>query len=400
MTLLARRLSRGGTGGFTVPQPAVLNTAVNGSWNDINDPKAVTYNGKTYFVSVQDDGDIHCSSIDHATHAVVTSLVGSGFSSPSGNIHNSIALLVRSSDKRILIVECAEGSSSFFVNVSTNPESVASFGTAYQILTGGPGYTYVSLCELTAEGAIYLWTTMEDGATAKLSYSKSLDNGATWSAMTKVVSPTASTRTYRRIGHTASRIDIFTTNTDRSVANPSSVYHLYMTGGLFYKSDGTQITASQPFAASQGTLVQDTTYGRARPTGWGYDLAGNPAVVIHARDLAADTQPELVRVGRYTGSWTSYSVASSNVLMDSSGMVKNDPNVLYVPRGVSGILEMFRYVSTDAGATWTGTQLTSSSAENHASADTPLNPSAVRAIWGNGTYTGPGFNLTVIAYTT
>ncbi len=400
MTLVARRIPRGGSGGFTVAQPAVVSLGVTGFWNDIPDPKGFTYNGKTYIGSVNDSGSIFVSSIDHASHAVVTSTVGTGFSSVSGNVHNSIAVLVRQSDRRILIVECQEEAGNFIVNVSTNPEDVSSFGTATSILSGG-NYTYVSLCELS--DGIYLFTSRKVTGVFYLAYSKSTDGGSTWSAMTNVVSPVASDRTYRRIGHNGTnRIDIFTTDTDRTVANPSSVYHLYMQGGNFYKTDGTQIVASQPFLASQGTLVQNTTYGRARATSWAYDSSGYPAVTINSRALAGDTTPEYVRVGRWNGSaWTTYAVTDSgSQLIVSGALVKNDPTIMYVPKLVASALEMFRYTSDASGATWSGTQITSGSTDDNDAPDTPMNPSGVRAFWAYGIYTGPGFSYVVKVYTT
>lgn len=374
-----------------------------GFWNDIVTPKAFTYNGVTYFTSVNDSGDIHISSYNHTTHATTTPyLIGSGFVSVSGDVHNSAAVIVRQSDHKILIVECSEDATQFFRAVSTNAEDATAFPVPTTILTGGGGYTYPQLCQLSGEsGKVYLWCTNLVSGVRYLAYSTSTDGGATWSALTNVISPVASDRTYRVIGSNyVDRIDIFTTNTDRTTTYPSSVYHLYMQGGNFYQSDGTQITASLPFVASAGTLVQDTTYGRARPEGWAYDGTGKPACVINSRDLTGNTPPEYVRVGRFDGSsWTTHAVASSGQLISASAMVKADPNTVYMPRLIGSALELFEYTSLDEGVTWTGAQLTSGSTDDNDAPDTPIDASALKVLWGYGIYTGPSFSFDVKGWT-
>ena len=62
-----------------------------------------------------------------------------------------------------------------------------------------------------------------------------------------------------------------TTDTARSVGDPSSLYHFYMTGDNAYQSDGTLIAAKAawPFLATAATLVKNTSEGPVSALGIG-----------------------------------------------------------------------------------------------------------------------------------
>lgn len=393
---LALRLLRGYVG--TISATAVA-LASDGFWNDVAEPRAFTYNGKTYFGYVDDSGDIHVAAYDHSSRTTSTPfLVGSGFSSPSGDVHNSIAVAVRDTDQRLVVTMVEEGGQPS-IRVSTNPEDATAWGSASSILDAGV-YTYCSLVQNPGESdAMYYWGTHWPGSVSRLAYARSTDGGATWGGTNNIVAPVSpSLQIYHRVGTDQNDIThLFFTDTDRDLSRPSSVYHCYMQGfGNFYQSDGTPITGPFPITASSATLVQDTTYGAARPEGWAIDGSGYPACVINIRD---GSTTELVRVARFDGaSWTTHAVTSSvGQLISGSAMVKNDPNTLFIPRysGTSGNLELWRYQSPDEGVTWFGTQLTSGSTQDNDAPDTPLNATALEVLWGYGTYTGPSFSFDV-----
>ena len=399
MTLGVRLLQRAASG-YTRPA-RVFDLGLAGWWNDIIDMKAWTYNGKTYIGFINDSGSLYVASLTHSTGAVSgPTLVGSGFVSPSGDIHNSIAVLVRNSDRRIVIVEVAEGGQPLR-NISTNPEDISSFGTATAILDTGI-YTYCSLVQLATDSdALYYWGTFWPGSVSRLAYARSADGGSTWGSTNQIIKPSgASLQIYHRIGtDQANRVHMFFTDTDRSFpSRPSSVYHCYMEGfGSFFQSDGTAITGPFPIFANSATLVMDTSSVSAscRPEGWAIDSNGHPACVINVRD---STTTERVYVARFNGSsWSTHLVTSSvGQLISGSAMVKNDPNTLYIPRydSGSGNLEMWIFTSGDDGTTWYGNQLTSGSTSDNDGPDTPLNAaSGLRSLWGFGTYTGPSFSF-------
>lgn len=405
--MLARRFVAGYVGSAAIP-PALYtlsSTEPGFLWAGVVDPVAITYAGVTYFGGVDPgvSGDIYLGSFDWATRtANATITVATGYSSPSGNSHNSITLAIRSSDQRLLIVMASEGIAKPVARLSVNPVTSdpslsGGFGSPYSISTSGV-YSWGSLYELTSESKFYLWLISWTGGVGRLAYMTSSDDGATWSGPTSVVSPVTTPTLYYRIGSNGtSRFDIFVTSTFRDESDPASLYHLYMTGGQFYKTDGTLISASQPFVASAGSLVQDASLGTIWCDGWAYDGSGRPCALWGAMNGTTAL--------RYQGRWTG-SAWSVHVVGDPGGtpnpypdgrtialaaLEKDNPDAVYLPTVVSGLRQMYRYVSSDHGVTWTGTQLTSGAVENDY-ADTPWCASGLRGLWAHldGTIEGWG----------
>lgn len=368
--------SAAGTAFTNYLEEKVLLTS-DGEWVNLNDAKFYTYNNITYITFVNEAGDIYIASYDEIARTTSAPfLLGSGYTSPSGNIHNSISVLVRSSDKRLLVAMHEEGGNPDF-RLSTNPEDVSAWGAVYNPLTSGV-YTYSTLNQMADEsGAIYFWATYWTGGFGRLGYAKSTDGGATFGATHSVVSPTSTTVIFHRVGtDQAGRQHLFFTNTDRDTPNPSSVYHAYMEGGSFYKSDGTLILAAQPFAASAGQLVHNAADGSAHPEGWGIATDGSPAVVVQVGYVTDASK--LIRVARFDGAtWSHADVVYTPGY--SVGMEKADPNRVWVTVGTSQLL--YLYTSADDGVTWTGEQKIPGGA---LVPETPLNQSALRVAWYNG----------------
>ena len=412
MVMTARRLMMGGTGGSSfapAPVASVFSLATTGFWNDISEPRAYHYNGKTYLAWVTDLAHIWVAEYVHATDTLSTPYDLGAVTAASGVIHVSPSIIVRSSDRKIVVAAVSEGGSNQpAVWVSTNAEDATAFGSA--TLFGSAGnHSYLSLTQMSSatNDPIHAWTMRYDGSKYQLGYHASTDGGATWGSFTAVVNPSATDALYWRIGTDWETIvHIFVTNTNREDANPSSVYHLTYDGTTFKTSDGTGM-GSPPFTATTATLIQDTTYGPARCDGWAIDGSGKPAALILSYD-AANTRTT-ARAARWTGSaWQvdavghSGGLIASNRFISSGGMAKDDKNVIYLSEKVGSFFEMHRYTSADDGATWTPEQLTSSSSEDHAMPDTPANAGAgLQAIWGLGTYTSDSnFDFVVQGYGT
>jgi hypothetical protein len=197
--------------------------------------------------------------------------------------------------------------------------------------------------------------------------------------------PAVNSSFFTRVTAQGSRIDIYATDTDRS-ASPSSVYHFRFEGDAIFNSSGTSLGALACFS-NDGTLVQDDSGGSARVDGAGY--SGSDPIAAVCID-GTTTQP--VKRALWTGAaWQVDDVADSGGIIDSNVNISSagiaDENTLYVPVKTAGVFELYRYVTANGGTTWTGTQLTSGSAADNAMPEVPQDASALRVVWGRGTYT-------------
>lgn len=388
---------------FADPFAGLVNlVTAGGFWTDIPDQKFVHYNGYTYFGWVDGaTGDLKAASW-RASTGVVSSPVTlhSGF---AADLHNSPALLVRSSDHKLMAAYCDHEGAAFYIRISTtslatDPTLADGFAAEVDIDSSvtGTAYTYPSLVELTDEGAIYAW--FRDRLTTDLyrqSYTKSMDNGATWSAEVKVWvgDNTATHLNYRRLATNGTdRMDLFATDNDRSLATPSSLYHLYYTGGAWFRSDGTNTGLTAGMFPSDATLIKDDSDGPASACGVTYDSDGNPVVNL----MTYDATSAVVWQSRWTGAtWSATQIAyqnglgtGSNPFILGAGLDLNDPNRVYLPIKVGSKFEMHLAQSPDDGITWSTTALTRNSSVDHFLPSGVWNrDDALRAIWIAGTFT-------------
>jgi hypothetical protein len=409
--VLARRLlsAASGAGSFSPPVPAVSSLATSGFWNDIAEPRAAYHNGKTYITFVRDNGHLYAAEYVHATQTLSSPVDLVTTTSPDGVIHNSPAILVRDSDKRIIVAASEDSASAQPVLwTSTNAEDATAFG-AVQLIPPSVAYpTYPVIVQLkgVANQPIYFFVRVYQAPTFRTGYFKSSDGGSTWSAWQSLIEPVSTSSQYHRIGSDGdTRIDIFTTDTNR-VDSPSSVYHMYMVADTLHQSDGTSIGAASagPYNAADGTLVKNSSEGSCRADAWAYDGTGKPSVLLLVNSGGTTT---LARHGRWTGSaWSVHNIADSdgivgsNVYISSGAMSKADPFTVYFPRKVSGKFELYRYTSGNSGVTWSGAALTAGSSFDNVMPDTPLDATGtLRVLWGLGTYTSDAdFDFTMQGY--
>ena len=373
---------------------AAVTSYLDAMWNDMAEPRAAYCNGKTYLAWVGSDGHVRVAQYVHSTNALSTPVDLITTTSTDGIIHNSPAVCVRSSDRKIVVAVCQNKSTGDTprVYISTNAEDASAFGVAVNVGSAVTSPTYPSLTEMGSD--LYCWFRRYDAPTFHTGFHKSTDGGATWGGWTPILSPVTTNAQYHRIGTNGNRVDIFTTDTDRSAGNESAVYHMYLAGTTLYKSDGATIGAvgSGPYAANTGTLVQSNSLGAARAAGWSYDGSGNPCALILVNSGGTTT---LARHARWTGSaWSVNAIADAggiiggNVYIGSGAMAKADPWTVYLSKKIGDHFEMWRYVSADSGATWTGIALTAGTqCEDHAMPDTPFNAaSGLVALWALGRY--------------
>lgn len=354
------------------------------------------YNGNTYFGFINDSGQIRVASYNHTTGAVVTSPALTTTSPTDG--HASPTLLVRSSDHKILVVQCNHDGSAMNRWVSTNAEDVSAFGAASDIngSLGGTDLTYANLFQLSGEsGKIYLfYRDIQSGTTSVLCYSTSTDGGVTWAAQTAVAKIAASENIYWAINSDGNaRIDFAIS--DGSVAagdTNASAYHFYYTSGAFKKTDGTALTL--PFNPNTATKIYDgATNGGVRAP---YSISSDGTAVALATGSPSgwSGNHENYFYSYYNGSaWATH-------LIDDSGRNPNtstgffegavvisatNKNVVFVGKAVSGTDEMWQHTTADNGATWSPAQITHGSAHANYHPSSPRNAGAgLEALWACG----------------
>lgn len=350
-----------------------------GGWNPA--PNPVHIDGATYIgtIGVDTAGNIQVAKYDETTKAFTLSpFIDNGYA----DWHDAPGVLVRSSDKKILIAYSAHGTTPVLnVALSTNAEDVSAWGAGTDISStlGTHNNSYPTLTQLSGEsGKIYLfWRYFNTGTNQSLWYlSTSTDGGSTWSAGHNYWSPGANNRQGYSLwsSDNNSRID-FVAGDDSSngggLAGSASAYHFYYTGGNFYKTDGTLIGAasSTTVTPSTATKIYDgSTNGSMLVPGGVANNGSGPCATLLCLNAAdngspsSPTHPLNFWYATYSGgTWTTnvieadgqapnYNIGTGNAVPDP-----NDPTVVYAcqfPGNVS------KNVTANAGASWTTTQLT------------------------------------------
>lgn len=413
--MTSRRLlaASGWVGAFTPPvpaQPLALLSSPKGGWTVISQATAASYDGHTYIVYVNSsNGNVEIVDYDEVADTTSSAFVlHSALDSPA-DAHDGPAVLVRSSDHRIVVAYAQHGDTNPRVRISTNPADVSAFGSEIVPSITSDSITYCNLIELSAESAIYLFFRDHDHGTetSYWSYMKSTDDGSTWSAATRVYANPAQSAYWHVGSNGVDRIDIAATDKAPQAiggSNASNVYHAYYLGGSWYKTDGTLISAGMPFAPADLTKVCDGAAmgGGNFPVGIAYTTDGYP-VIANSLYLASGTDNSYCDL-RWSGSaW------AVNIIQASAGGVFfsnqspgvsvdwGDASVYYLGLKVGSQFEMFRFETADDGATWASRQLSfDSTAPNIRPSQVVGHGDALACVWLVGTYTSDtDFSLSV-----
>lgn len=405
LLVLSRRLLMvGGTSGFALPGVVPTTLGIDGFWSHQGSPRAVRVGDVTLISAVigGSSGDSVVHAFDLVAESSSSFVLHAALGGAEGNPdhHGNAAILVRSQDGKLLTAYSGHDDSTVRTRLSTN---AAPDITAFAAETGAGGltgndYTYMSLHQLNGEtnDPIYLCYRDYNTGTAvgRLGISKTTTGATPFGTEVILFSPAASARTaYWKIADNGTdRIDFFVTDGSMPAETPPvKTYHFYLTGGAYFKSDGTAL-GSPPFAPADLTLVYDSSDG----PGWPFDAViapdGTPRLLLQ---VAVDSETDnSLRDYRWSGSaWVGHEIARSDgiwVANISPGAVYDhmNPERAYLSRLVSGTWEMFDATTTDDGVTWETSQITINSSEDQ------LTPTAVEnhdgrmpVLWGAGPYT-------------
>lgn len=370
-----------------------LTSSPDGGWTAEQTPRAVYYNGNTYFAWVNGQtGDLMIGKYNHSTEAVTT------FTLDTPGVvddHNNPSVLIRDSDKRVMVAFCLHGAANMWLRISTNPEDISAWGASVNLDSsiGGSHYTYPELYQLTGvtNDPIYLFYRDQSGTTGRLAYTKTTDGGATWSARTVVLTAASTHRGYWYGAADASKIQFLATDRDSYGSEGTvDVGHMYLDGSddSWHKSDGTTISATKPFLHSELTQLETNVAGALVSDA----IAGTNPIFAYFIDNGATVTG---RYARWDGSaWDKGDIYTANHLdLDRyyGYLAINPADHEEVFSGVysgTGTSELFTFVSGDLGATWdAGTAITTGSGDYNVGATGVVNGvAAMPVIWLRGTF--------------
>lgn len=386
--MIARRLLVGGSGSFL--EPTVRTILSPAGWLGLIDSPVVTSGNVTFIGFVKDTGHVYAVSYDSSTHTATTPVDLATTTAVDGVTHNGVAILVRSSDQKIIAMYQSQFATTFKSRLSSNALDATAFAAETSGAVGD-GWTFEYLVQLN-DGTLYnLTKNGVHGGTQYLGLAKSTDQGGTWSlTVSHLIAPRTTTNLYWHVATDGTKIHIFTTDTDR-VATSAALYHFYLESDVLHAGDGSSLAGSAPYAANTGTLIQDTSFGSCMIQSSGFDGSGQPAVTLGAYDAA--TPQTLYRIGRFNGTtWTTHAIDVSAGLLNGTyqfeteaAIDKTNPDVVWYSKKVGSHFEIFRGASADNGATWTATQITVGSTAENIHPTTPVNAAALKVLWLNGT---------------
>lgn len=399
--MLARRLLAAAGSGSTFTPPATgdssftLTNAPHGGWSEPQRPKAIYYNGKTYIGWVSGTtGDVEIAAYDHATQIMGTPFVlhaalgGEG----TADLHDNPSILVRDSDKRLVVAYCAHADSTVRLRISTNPEDVSAFDgeVSLDASLGGAIYDYPVLFQLTGEAndPIYLFYRDTVSGTSELTYSKSTNGGVTWGSGVTLYKNLGFEPYWQINSNGVDRIDVATIDKNPDEAANTTLYHFYMSGGNRYKTDGTQITVATPMAPGDLQVADPSTDGAHQL----YDL------VYDGTNPVIGCAVWWTRYTHYSGRrviWNGSAWSASDAVDVPSGIPATalvgmavdplDTDIVYVTRYVSSKWVIEKH--TWNGSSWSSVQASPDDGDWHLYPISVVNAQPeLRILWMSGSY--------------
>jgi len=349
-------------------------------WSWHQRPLAVHYKGekdKTYIGSITNTGDVQITSYNHETkelkkNTLFTIKEGEG----GGDDHNSPAILIRNSDKRIIVFWAGHFSTTCYYAISKEPEDISLFSEVREIENPRGWYSYVQPIELTAENKIYLFTrrTYEKDPSVRVwDINVSYDNGERFTREKPLWYESDTNAPYAEVY--SNNVDtIYFLRSDWMKDKFSYVRKYlnfcYYKEGAFYKADGSKIVDYKKLPISDRTKLDliydsdtegDTGFVYSKDVG--VDEEGNPVAVFTTMD---EKNVNHYWYAKWNGTeWiksyiveAGYSIAEANTQPAyEAGIALNYDNVnqLYLSREIplgSGNFEIEKWASPDGGETW------------------------------------------------
>ena len=335
-----------------------------GMWTWFTEPRAVYYNGATYFGWVNSSGDIGISKRVHSTGAVTSFTLSAAL---EVNDHDNAAVHILPDGKIMAIYSKHNDTSGNRYRISANAEDISAWGSEQIVVYTPLPNTYSNPHYLSQTGKVYNFVRVAAGGSGTNSiiaraYSVS---GGTWDTQRTWIEQTSKRPYVKAANNGTNRIDFLFTDQHPN-QGASSIYHCYMQldgsdNEVFYQSDGTLIGAGPVVPTTDATLVYDGSTNR----GWVWDLVRESDGTLHAVWAVFVTSED----HRYyyakcvAGAWTTpVEVTNAGVWLYAgepyySGGICIDatnPTRLYLSKKTPSVRvwELSEWRTTDGGATW------------------------------------------------
>jgi hypothetical protein len=289
--------------------------------------------------------------------------------------HNNPAILVRDSDKRLMVFYPKYHSfDDLAYRVSTNPEDATAWGSETALDPDSTtGYGYPCPVEIVSEGKIYLFYRKLTGTDWRFIVSS--DDGATWSASTGLFGGGYGGNPYRVLTSNGTRIDFLVSSED--AASTGGVAHFYYDGSdsTWKGSDGTSI-GTPPFDWSELTKIYDPGSVYVWISDITYDDSGNPHATYYRYPGGTATDQDLYEAQWNGSTWTSTKICDEGtgpvpgraIYPGVSKLDPDDETICWVAKEESGEYQIQKWQKT--AGTWAKVSgpdgdVTSGSVENN-----------------------------------
>lgn len=341
-----------------------------GVWTWFNDPRALRNGSKTFIGAIDSVGNVQVSEYSHPNRQLGTPVTL--HATLEVDDHDNPGLLVRASDSKLIAFYSAHGGATIYQRISTNALDASAWEaeTDLDAELGLSVYTYANPIQLTAETnePIYLFFRASTLGGVPVCYTKSTDDGVSWSAGAAIVANGAERPYFRVAQNGTDRIDFAVNDGHPNEVATNSLYHLYYQGGNFYKTDGTLIggVGDLPFGPADLTQVYDGTAVRS----WVWDIAvdssGYPVIVYATFPTPASDHR--YRYARWNGAgWDDNQIctaggplyAAETYYSGGVALDHSDPDIVYASRKPVGATwhTLYKYVTADGGASFVETQM-------------------------------------------
>jgi hypothetical protein len=396
--------------------PATYELTADGTWCWFQDPRAVYYEGEkkqTYTGWINSKGKVQVASYNHETGDTnVKTISPPDFTQIDD--HNNPTALVRE-DGRVLVAFSGHFYGPMRVLVSTNPEDISSFGPEANF---GNNVTYANPYQIGDSTVMFY----RDGVTWHPTINVSDDGGVNWGTPSELITRNGSQkRPYVKYTQDSKGGIHMTFTTGHPRQEPENkIYYAYFKDNKFYKADGTLLkdfATDGPLDIDAGEVetIYDASYGK----GWTWDIALDSEehpVILYA------AFPDNLNHHYYYASWDGTKWITNHIVNSgkwfpqtpeggnepepnySGGMVLDpeNPSIVYLSKQVNGVFEIYKYVTSDRGATWDTTAITKSTPSNMINVRPVIprghKPGSFDVMWLRGTYVTYSNFLTSVMY--